>query len=271
MVKKLFLSAGCALTLAAAYVGCTNASQSSDSNAEQQGPQPNTAASYVLFSGKAGAFRLAKDGVSAKILVDPSDWPGVVRAAKDLGDDVGKVTGSASEVVTDAASAEKGSVIVGTIGRSKLIDSLIADGKIDVSKIKGQWESFQIQAVDGNLVVAGSDKRGTIFGIYDISGKIGVSPWYWWADVPARKHDALYIASGTFVQGSPKVKYRGIFINDEDPSFTNWARSRFGGVNSKMYAHMFELILRLKGNYLWPAMWGKAFNEDDPLNPVVAD
>ncbi len=271
MVKKLFLSAGCALTLAAAYVGCTNASQSSDSNAEQQGPQPNTAASYVLFSGKAGAFRLAKDGVSAKILVDPSDWPGVVRAAKDLGDDVGKVTGSASEVVTDTASAEKGSVIVGTIGRSKLIDSLIADGKIDVSKIKGQWESFQIQAVDGNLVVAGSDKRGTIFGIYDISGKIGVSPWYWWADVPARKHDALYIASGTFVQGSPKVKYRGIFINDEDPSFTNWARSRFGGVNSKMYAHMFELILRLKGNYLWPAMWGKAFNEDDPLNPVVAD
>jgi hypothetical protein len=272
VIKKIILSAGCTLALAAAYVSCANGTQSTDSKAEQQALKLNAAATpYVLFNSKAGAFTLAKDGKSAKILVDSDDWPGVLLAAKDLGTDIGRVTGKESDVVTDASKIEAGAVVVGTIGKSKLIDGLIEAKKIDVSKIKGQWESFLIQTVDGNLVVAGSDKRGTIFGIYDISEKIGVSPWYWWADVPAKKHDALYIASGTFVQGPPKVKFRGIFINDEEPSFGNWSRANFGGINSKMYAHMFELILRLKGNYLWPAMWGKAFNEDDPLNPVVAD
>jgi hypothetical protein len=226
---------------------------------------------YVMFDSAPGAFQLAKDGVSAKILVDANDWAGVIRAAKDLGDDVGKVTGKPSEVVTTAGTMERGSVVVGTIGKSKFIDSLIANKKIDVSKIKGQWESFLIQTVDGCLVVAGSDRRGTIFGIYDISEKIGVSPWYWWADVPAKKHDSLFIVPGTFLQGPPKVKYRGIFINDEEPAFGPWSRAKFGGINSKMYVHMFELILRLKGNYLWPAMWGKAFNEDDPDNPRLAD
>ncbi len=261
MLKKVILSACCVLALAAAR----------DASAQQPSQAGAAATPYVMFDSAPGAFQLAKDGVSAKILVDAADWAGVIRAAKDLGDDVGKVTGKASEVVTGAASVEKGSVVVGTIGKSKLIDSLIADKKIDVSKIKGQWESFLIQTVDGSLVVAGSDKRGTIFGIYDISEKIGVSPWYWWADVPAKKHDSLFIVPGAFVQGPPKVKYRGIFINDEEPAFGPWARAKFGGINSKMYVHMFELILRLKGNYLWPAMWGKAFNEDDPENPRLAD
>jgi hypothetical protein len=160
---------------------------------------------------------------------------------------------------------------VGTIGKSRLIDKLIADKKINVSDIKGQWESFVIQTVDGNLVIAGTDKRGTIYGIYDISEKIGVSPWYFWADVPAKKSNELYVKAGRYVQDSPKVKYRGIFINDESPSFTGWSNAKFGGVNSKMYANMFELLLRLKANFLWPAMWGNAFNEDDPMSPVVAD
>ncbi|MBR3505993.1 MAG: glycosyl hydrolase 115 family protein, partial [Lentisphaeria bacterium] len=260
MLKKVILSACCVLALAAAR----------DVSAQQPSQMGAAATPYVMFDSAPGAFQLAKDGVSAKILVDFGDWAGVIRAAKDLGDDVGKVTGKASEVVT-TDKIEKGSVVVGTIGKSKLIDSLIADKKIDVSKIKGQWESFLIQTVDGSLVVAGSDKRGTIFGIYDISEKIGVSPWYWWADVPAKKHDSLFIVPGAFVQGPPKVKYRGIFINDEEPAFGPWARAQFGGINSKMYVHMFELILRLKGNYLWPAMWGKAFNEDDPENPRLAD
>ena len=226
---------------------------------------------YVMFDSAPGAFQLAKDGVSAKVLVDANDWAGVIRAAKDFADDVGKVTGKASEVVTTAGAIERGSVVAGTIGKSKLIDGLIAEKKIDVSKIKGQWESFLIQTVDGCLVVAGSDKRGTIFGLYDISEKIGVSPWYWWADVPAKKHDSLFIVPGAFLQGPPKVKYRGIFINDEEPAFGPWSRAQFDGINSKMYVHMFELILRLKGNYLWPAMWGKAFNEDDEDNPRLAD
>ncbi len=265
MLKKVILSACCVLALAAAR----------DVSAQQPSQMGAAATPYVMFDSAPGAFQLAKDGVSAKILVDSADWAGVIRAAKDLGDDVGKVTGKASEVVTTEIytenKIEKGSVVVGTIGKSKLIDGLIADRKIDVSKIKGQWESFLIQTVDGSLVVAGSDKRGTIFGIYDISEKIGVSPWYWWADVPAKKHDSLFIVPGAFVQGPPKVKYRGIFINDEEPAFGPWARAQFGGINSKMYVHMFELILRLKGNYLWPAMWGKAFNEDDPENPRLAD
>ena len=267
MSKNLLFSACCVFALAAA--ACSTSGNVQDNSAPKN--LNAAAAPYVKFAAAPGAFQLAKDGASAKILVDAADWAGVIRAAKDLGDDVGKVTGKASEVVTDAGSVEKGSVVVGTIGKSKLIDSLIADGKIDVSKIEGQWESFLIQTVDGNLVVAGSDKRGTIFGIYDISEKIGVSPWYWWADVPAKKHDALFIAAGTYVQGPPKVKYRGIFINDEEPAFGPWARANFGGINSKMYVHMFELILRLKGNYLWPAMWGKAFNTDDPENPRLAD
>ena len=121
------------------------------------------------------------------------------------------------------------------------------------------------------LVIAGSDKRGTIYGIYELSEQLGVSPWYWWADVPPKKRKAAYVIPGRYASGEPVVKYRGIFINDEEPCFGPWAREKFGGINSKMYTHMFELILRMRGNYLWPAMWGKAFNEDDPLNPKLAD
>ena len=225
---------------------------------------------YIQHEASKNTFAIVSDGKATSIYVDAADWKGVIRAANDLGDDVRKVTGIAS-TVKESTTPEGGSIIVGTIGRSKLIDKLIADKKIDVSEIKGHWESFIIQTVDGNLVVAGSDKRGTIYGIYDISEKMGVSPWYFWADVPAKKNTELYVKAGRYVQESPKVKYRGIFINDESPSFTGWCNAKFGGVNSKMYVHMFELLLRLKANYLWPAMWGNAFNEDDPMSPVFAD
>jgi len=225
---------------------------------------------YILHEASINAFTIVDKGKAATIYVDAADWKGVIRAANDLGDDVRKVSGVAANV-KESTTPESGSIIIGTIGKSKLIDKLIADKKIDVSDIKGQWESFVIQTVDGNLVVAGSDKRGTIYGIYDISEKIGVSPWYFWADVPAKKSNQLYVKAGRYIQESPKVKYRGIFINDESPSFTGWCNAKFGGVNSKMYANMFELLLRLKANFLWPAMWGNAFNEDDPLSPAVAD
>ena len=225
-------------------------------------------------------FCIAKDGKAATIVVDEQDWKGVIRAANDLSDDVCKVTGTASPVVSDSP-ADNPCIIVGTIGKSRLIDRLVKQKKLDVSKVKGQWESFVIDVVDGrsadgrlqgkNLVVAGSDKRGTIYGIYEISQRIGVSPWYWWADVPVKHQDELYWTAGRFVQPSPKVKYRGIFINDEWPSFGEWATEHFGGINSKAYAHMFELLLRLKANYLWPAMWGSRFNEDDPESPRLAD
>ena len=225
---------------------------------------------YVLHESAPGAFRLAAGGTAASILVSGEDWQGVVRAASDLGQDIGRVTGTAAQVVK-ADTPRQGSIIVGTIGKSPLIDGLVEAGRLNVDGVKGQWESFVIETVDGSLVVAGSDKRGTIYGIYDISEKIGVSPWYWWADVQPRKSASLYVRQGRYVQPSPKVKYRGIFINDEWPSFGGWATAKFGGLNAKMYAHMFELLLRLKANYFWPAMWATAFNEDDPKNPELAD
>lgn len=227
--------------------------------------------SYIQYKTTKDAFRIASDNQSATIYVDPEDWKGILRAANDLGDDVRKVTGTASLVSQQISDPLQGAIIIGTIGKSHIIDQLVREKKIDVNDIEGQWESFLIQTVDGNLVIAGSDRRGTIYGIYDVSEKIGVSPWYWWADAPIKQSNSLYVKAGRYVQPSPKVKYRGIFINDEEPSFGGWARENFGDINSKMYSHMFELILRLKGNYLWPAMWGKSFNEDDPLNPVIAD
>jgi hypothetical protein len=225
---------------------------------------------YIVNEIQSKTFTIASNDSSTPIYIDPNDWKGVNRAAKDLANDIGKVTGTASIVFENTKTA-KNSIVIGTIGKSRIIDQLIASKKLDVSSIKGKWESFIIQTIDGQLVVAGSDKRGTIYGIYDISEKIGVSPWYFWADVPIKKATALYVKQGRYIQDSPKVKYRGIFINDEEPSFGQWARNAYGGINSKMYANIFELLLRLKANYLWPAMWGKSFNEDDPLNPVIAD
>lgn len=232
--------------------------------------QPGSLPQYIMHRRNVASFRVAARGTAAHIIVDPEDWKGVIRAANDLGDDVRKVTGTPSELM-QTEQLNKGAIIIGTIGKSRLIDQLVADKKIDISTIKGQWESFLIQTVGNNLVIAGSDKRGAIFGIYDVSEKIGVSPWYWWADAPVKKSKSLYVKAGRYIQHSPKVKYRGIFINDESPSLSGWASAKFGGINSKMYVHMFELLLRLKANFLWPAMWGNAFNEDDTMSPVLAD
>ncbi len=169
-------------------------------------------------------------------------------------------------------------VVVGTLGRNAYIDKLVSQGTIDVSAIRGAWEAHLMQVVskpfpgvDQALVIVGSDKRGTIYGIYDLSQQIGVSPWYWWADVPTPKHPVIQVLPAVHVVGSPAIKYRGIFLNDEAPELTGWANEKFGGLNSRFYARVFELLLRLHGNYLWPAMWGNAFNEDDPDNARLAD
>ena len=224
-----------------------------------------------------GAFPLVADENASFVMVDEDDWAGVVRAVGDLQLDVERVTGK-KPVVSTSDNGSKYCVIVGTLGKSKLIDALVSNRKLDASDLKGKWESFVITTIDNPapgvtqaLVIAGSDKRGAIYGIYELSEQLGVSPWYWWADVPPKKRTEAYVLPGRYVSGEPVVKYRGIFINDEEPCLGPWSREKFGGVNSKMYTHMFELILRLRGNYLWPAMWGKAFNEDDPLNPKLAD
>ena len=216
-------------------------------------------------------FCIAKDGKAATIVVDENDWKGVIRAANDLGDDVRKVTGMASKVdIRSSVGFQQSSILVGTIGKSRHINRLIKQKKLDVKRIKGKWEAYHIEVIDGNLVVAGSDKRGTIYGIYEISNRIGVSPWYWMADAPVEHKDELWWKASITEQW-PAVKYRGIFINDEWPSFGTWCKNQFGGVNSKAYERIFELLLRLKANYFWPAMWATAFNEDDPENPRLAD
>src|SRR6185437_10353291 len=224
-------------------------------------------------------FPIAASGTATPVYYDTADFPGVIRAIGDLQNDIDSVTGTKPTLqATDPRKTQGYAIVIGTLGKNKTIDRLAASNKLDTKDLKGKWESFVITTTndpkDHNrplLVIAGSDKRGTIYGIYELSEQLGVSPWYWWADVPARKRPAAYILKGRYASGEPKVKYRGIFINDEAPCFSGWTREKFGGFNSKTYTHMFELLLRLHANFLWPAMWGNAFNEDDPENPRLAD
>ncbi len=233
---------------------------------------------YIEAAANPGSFCIACPGGTASLYLDGNDYSGVVRAGKDLQDDIARVTGIRPVMANDKARLGRRPVIIGTIGKSQLIDQLVRAGKINISPIAGKWESFLIQVVlkplpgiPSALVIAGSDKRGTIYGIYDVSEQIGVSPWYWWADVPVQHRDAIYVKAGIYIQGPPAVKYRGIFLNDEAPSLTGWVNEKFGTYNHEFYEKVFELLLRLKANYLWPAMWNNAFNEDDPLNPKTAD
>lgn len=225
-----------------------------------------------------GAFPLVSSRQAARVYVDAMDYAGVQRAAGDLCADVERVSGVRPVLDVGGAPSGDAVIIAGTIGHSELLDQLVRAGKIDVARLEGKWESFSISTVAAPLpgiaralVIVGSDKRGTIYGLYEISEQIGVSPWYWWADVPVRHRDEIFIASGKYEQESPAVKYRGIFLNDERPCLTGWAKEKFGGLNSKFYRNVFELLLRLRANYLWPAMWDNAFNEDDPDNARLAD
>lgn len=232
---------------------------------------------HISFTKGAGYFAVSANGALTALYTSDTEFPGVALAVKSLQNDIKSVTNSSPDIINKTGS-EKQLIIIGTIGKNELIDKMIKQGKIDVGGIIGKWEAHITQVVDDPapcikkaLVIVGSDKRGTIYGIYELSAQIGVSPWYWWADVPIPHHDNLFITPGKYVEKGPAVKYRGIFINDEAPAFSGWAKEKFGGVNHLVYEKMFELILRLKGNYLWPAMWGNAFNDDDKLNPVLAD
>jgi hypothetical protein len=235
-------------------------------------------ASYVSYLPVAGGFGLVAAGHAAPIFVADGDYPGVLRAAGDLCFDIERVTGRRPALVGDGKELPVNAVIVGTIGHSSIIDALARSGKINVNPMAGRWEAYLAQVVDEPvpgvgraLVIAGSDKRGTIYGVYDLSEQIGVSPWYWWADVPVPHRDQLYIQPGLRIEEGPAVKYRGIFLNDEAPALTGWVTEKFGGYNHLFYTRVFELLLRLRANTLWPAMWNNAFNDDDPLNPQLAD
>lgn len=246
--------------------------------------------SYISEQSKTGVFTLKAGGKAAPLYISSQDYPGVIRALGDLQGDIKKVTGIEPALSKDIMPQEKEVVLVGTLGKSPIIDQLARENKIDVSDVAGQWETFIVQVVEKPLsgveralVIAGSDKRGTIYGIYDLSEQIGISPLHFWADSPAKKKDAIYVQPGRNKQGPPSVKYRGIFINDEAPDLSNWVRMTYGAIpqsndplgvsnyNSEFYKTVFEMLLRMKGNYLWPAMWDNAFNEDDPNNPKLAD
>ncbi|MFP3590367.1 glycosyl hydrolase 115 family protein [Chryseobacterium sp. SIMBA_038] len=202
---------------------------------------------------------------------------GILRAIHNLQSDFQKVTGDFPNLLNQISASQSSLIIIGTVGTNSVIDELIKKKKINENELKGKREKFIIQnikdfnGVSEMIVIVGSDKRGTIYGIYEFSKQIGVSPWYYWADVPVKQKENLYFKKGIYTDDEPVVEYRGIFLNDEEPSLGSWARATFGGINSQFYEKVFELILRLKGNYIWPAMWGKAFYDDDPENGVLAD
>ena len=233
---------------------------------------------YIGARAAPGAFALAQNGSAAKLYVDPDDAWGVIHAARELQADIRRVTGLTAPLPERGRLPQGNVVLLGTIGKSRILDRLIREHIINVSSIQGRWESTLTQVVDHPLpgiaralVIAGSDRRGTIYGIYDLSRDIGVSPWYWWADVPVLHRDALYAEPGRWVVGPPVVKYRGIFLNDEAPALTGWVNEKYGGFNHLFYTRVFDLLLRLRANYLWPAMWDSAFAADDPLNAKLAN
>jgi hypothetical protein len=237
---------------------------------------------HVPGQGGSGSFPLVSKGKATTLVVSDADHPGVVRVAGDLQADVERVTGVKPALV-NALPAEGDVVLIGSLGRSPLVDALVAARQLDVTGIAGKWETSLTQAVRTGgrrvLVITGSDPRGTIYGAYDLSRTIGVSPWYWWDDVPVEHRDELHVRAGRHSLGTPFVKYRGIFVNDENPALGTWAPRYFGpgkapghpgGFNHLFWEKVFETVLRLKGNYVWPAVWGRAFAEDDPLNHATA-
>ena len=228
------------------------------------------------------AFTLASPRQTAAILYDASDAAVVKRAAELFAADVEAVTGRRPQVTS--ATGETGpAVIVGTVGGSALIRRLSEAGKIDTAPLEGAWERYLIQTVANPLpgirkalVIAGSDRRGAAYGLFTLSELIGVSPWYWWADVPVKKHAALHVDAPPTYSQTPSVRYRGIFLNDEDWGLTPWASQTFeperGNIGPRTYAKVCELLLRLKANYLAPAMHpvSPSFNQI-PENKLVAD
>ena len=234
-------------------------------------------ASRIQFSDEAGAFPLVSGGNAVPLHVGDEEDKAVFLAVEDFRADIARVTGIQPDLHAAGAPFRERAVIVGTIGTGGLVDRLVEAGKVDPGLLSGKWETYLIEVVDEPfagvreaLVIAGSDRRGTIYGLYTLSEQMGVSPWYWWADVPVNHREAIHLSRGRTVEG-PAIRYRGIFLNDEAPALAGWAREKFGGFNHEFYGKVFELILRLRGNYLWPAMWGSAFADDDPLNPILAD
>ena len=226
---------------------------------------------FVKFTPLDGAIPL-KDVV---ISYSEQEFEGVKMAIQSLRSDITAVLGtepvltpySGSTAFASPVGESRCPILIGTVGKSPAID------RLKLSELKGKREMYVIKTVGKQLVIAGSDRRGTIYGIYELSRQLGVSPWYWWADAPITKREKAYILPGTYTDGEPAVEFRGIFLNDEAPCLTSWVENTFGTKygDHRFYEKVFELILRLKGNMMWPAMWGWAFYADDPENGKTAD
>lgn len=227
-----------------------------------------------------GGFTLISQSKPVSVIVADNDKKGVLIAVQNLQKDFERVCGNQAQLFNNPTSDTKQCIIVGSL-ESPYVKQLIKAKKLDEKELKGKVEKYimtvvsnPLPDVDEALVIAGSDMRGTIYGVYELSEQIGVSPWYYWMDVPVVKHQNLAIERGTYTAGEPAVRYRGLFLNDEAPCLTTWVKNTFGTDygGHDFYAHVFELILRLRGNYMWPAMWGWSFYADDPLNsPTASD
>jgi len=227
------------------------------------------AESFVSFTPQEGALSLK----GATIGYSDEEYEGVKIAVENLREDMKRVLGEAP--LLSPLGGATPTILVGTVGKNKDIDKIVNNKTVNGKNfdLKGKREKYVIMATGQQLVIAGSDKRGTIYGIYELSRQLGVSPWYWWADAPVTCHDDAYIVKGTYTDGEPAVEFRGIFLNDEAPCLTTWVNNTFGTKygGHAFYEKVFELILRLKGNMMWPAMWGWAFYADDPENGKLAD
>ena len=221
----------------------------------------NATERFVFFKPTSGALSLA----NASIGFSNQESKAVQIAAANLQQDFQRVMGFCP------VKSDSPLILIGTVGCNKQIDQWVKSGKL--ADLKGKREKYVITTIDGQVVIAGSDRRGTVYGIYELSQQMGVSPWYWWMDVPIKHRDEVVIMPGSYTDGEPAVEFRGLFLNDEAPCLTSWVKNTFGTGygDHRFYAKVFELILRLKGNMLWPAMWGWAFYADDPENSKTAD
>ena len=216
---------------------------------------------FMTFQPEADAVRLCTGSIN----YSENDFDAVKIAIESL-------KGDMKQALTDKYTAGDGlTLLIGTLGKNAEIDRMAKQGLLP--DLKGKREKFIITTIGQQLVIAGSDRRGTVYGIYELSEQLGVSPWYWWMDVPVEAHAGAYIKNGVYTDGEPAVEFRGLFLNDEAPCLTTWVKNTWGTDygDHRFYEKVFELILRLRGNMLWPAMWGWAFYADDPENGKTAD
>lgn len=231
------------------------------------------------------SFYVVKEGQTADLLIETEAWEGVSQIGETICEDIETVSDCKMMLKKQIGDCIGERVILAaTVGRSRMLSRLEALGKITLESVRNKREVYLHQIIDCPFseypelkqlfVIAGSDKRGTIYGMFRISELCGVSPLIFWGDAaPDKWPEPMLMLEKPFISKEPSVKYRGFFINDEWPAFGNWCRERFGGINQQAYKVIFELLLRLKGNYLWPAMWRSSFSEDGPglANAQLAD